>query len=284
MGKTKWLAAAALAFAAQAGAAPNAVVEAVQYPAWLERGGATVPLTPGTELRASDRLRTGDKARVRMKLGEGSTVKLGERANFALERAEPGNVFRASLAVVTGAFRFTTDALNKAGLREVDIRVRDVTAGVRGTDLWGRSNDEGDLVCLLEGRIQVGSVGYPSVTLDTPLDFYQRKRDAGPSVSKVDPAKVEEWARETEMEPNGAVGSIGGRWRVVAATVGDRDAAQEIHRELRAKGYPAEVAGPERGQFVVEVPGLAGEAEARALAISIRAIRGVSLPTIHPAR
>ncbi len=36
---------------AMAGAwAENATVEAVQYPAWLDRGGSTVPLTPGTAL------------------------------------------------------------------------------------------------------------------------------------------------------------------------------------------------------------------------------------------
>lgn len=285
MGMTKKLLAAfGMALCTGAGAAPAVVVEAVQYPAWLERNGATVALAPGIAIEPRDRLRTGSNARVRLKLAEGSTVKLGEKAQFAVEKAEDAGVFRASLTVLTGAFRFTTDALNKSGLREVDIRVRDVTAGVRGTDLWGRSNDEGDLVCLLEGRIQVGSEGYPTVTLDTPLDFYQRKRDAGPSVSKVDPQKVEEWARETEMQQDGPIGTVGGRWRVVAATVADRGAAMEIDRELRANGYPAEVAGPHQGRFVVRIPGLAGEAEARALAAAILAVKGVSLPSIQPIR
>jgi len=65
-----------LAFHAPAHAQP-AVVEAVQYPAWLERGGNAVPLTPGTALQSRDRLRTGANARVQLKLPEGSAVKLG---------------------------------------------------------------------------------------------------------------------------------------------------------------------------------------------------------------
>jgi hypothetical protein len=55
-----------------------------------------------------------------------------------------------------------------------------VTAGIRGTDLWGKSNDARDLVCLLEGKISVGAEGHPAVTLDQPLDFYQNPRDGSP--------------------------------------------------------------------------------------------------------
>src|SRR6187399_1932413 len=115
-------------------AAP-AVVEAVQYPAWLERDGRSVPLTPGTALQANDQLRTGNNARVQIKLGEGSTVKLGEKAKFQIERIEARGIFKATLNVLTGAFRFTTDALKKKIERDVSIKAKNVTAGVRGTDL-----------------------------------------------------------------------------------------------------------------------------------------------------
>ncbi|HEY2628072.1 MAG TPA: FecR domain-containing protein, partial [Usitatibacter sp.] len=109
--------------------AENATVEAVQYPAWLDRGGNTVPLTPGTPLQADDKLRTGGNARVQVKMGEGSTVKLGENAQFVVERIENRGVFRAALGVLTGAFRFTTNALRKSQQRDISIKVRGVTAG-----------------------------------------------------------------------------------------------------------------------------------------------------------
>ena len=166
------LACALLLGANIANAAP-AVVEAVQYPAWLERGGNAVPLTPGTALQAQDRLRTGTNARVQLKMPEGSAVKLGENAQFVIERVEDRGVFRAALSVLAGAFRFTTDAARKATKRDIEIKVKNATAGIRGTDLWGKSTDERDIVCLLEGKITVGSEGHPTVTLDQPLDFYQ---------------------------------------------------------------------------------------------------------------
>src|SRR3989442_2095045 len=226
---------------AGAGAAPAqpAVVEAVQFPAWLERGGRAVPLTPGTALKAQDKLVTGGKARVQVKMGEGSSVKLGENAKFVIETVDNRGVFRTALAVLEGAFRFTTDALRKSQKREVSIKVKNVTAGIRGTDLWGKSTGERDLVCLLEGKISVGSEGHPTVTLDQPLDFYQKPRDGAPSVAKVDEKQIAVWALETEISKEGPAARVGGGWRVVAATFAARDQALALNRTLRASGYPA---------------------------------------------
>jgi hypothetical protein len=259
--------------------AQTATVEAVQYPAWLDRGGASVPLVPGTRLQPRDVLRTGENARVRLRMGEGSAVKLGERAHFVIESAENRNVFRSTLSVLAGAFRFTSDALNKRP-RDVSIRAKTVTVGIRGTDLWGKSSGDRDLVCLLEGRITVGAEGHPQVTLDQPLDFYQKPRDAAPSVAKVDPKTLGEWAAETELSADGAGASRQGRWRVVAAVKPRRDAALDLNRRLRAAGYPAELVQKE-GSFAVQVTRLAGEREAQALISAIRAIEGVELPTAN---
>jgi hypothetical protein len=271
------LAASLLSTALQA--ASPAVVEAVQYPAWLERDGQSVPLTPGTALRADDRLRTGGNARVQLKLGEGSAVKLGENANFRIERIESKGIFRATLNVLSGAFRFTTDALKRKSGRDVNIQVKNVTVGVRGTDLWGKSDDARDLVCLLEGKISVGSQGHPQVTLDTPLDFYQKPRDGAPQVAKVAAKQIEQWAQETEISKDGAAARAGGKYRVIAATFAKRDEALALNRTLRQQGYPAAVTSGKEG-YGVEVSGLAGEAEARALAASIGKVKGVASPKI----
>jgi hypothetical protein len=271
---------ACLLFAPGAAPAQPAVVEAVQYPAWLERGGRAVPLLPGTALQPRDQLRTGGNARVQLKLGEGSAVKLGENARFTVERVEDRGVFRAALLVVAGAFRFTTDRLAGNRKRDIAIKVRTVTAGVRGTDLWGKSTDERDLVCLLDGRITVGSDGHPEVTLDQPLAFYQRPRDGAPQVSKVDQKQIDEWAKETEIPTDGAAARVGGRWRVIAAKYESRDPALAMGRRLRAGGYPAEVTGPQGGVYAVQIPGLAGESEARALMAGLRSLPGVAIPSV----
>ena len=259
--------------------AENATVEAVQYPAWLDRGGNTVPLTPGTALQAEDKLRTGGNARVQLKMGEGSTVKLGENAQFVIERIENRSVFRAALSVITGAFRFTTDALRRSQQRDIAIKVRNVTAGIRGTDLWGKSTDARDLVCLLEGKISVGSEGHPNVTLDQPLDFYQKPRDGEPAVAKVDAKQVEIWSAETDISKDGPAARKGGPWRVIAAVYPARDEALAMNRLLRANGYPSEL-GKRDNLTTVVVPGLAGEAEARALMANLRTIPGILSPTV----
>jgi len=259
-----------------------ALVEAVQYPAWLERSGRSVPLTPGTPLQAADRVFTGDGARVLVTFPDGSTVKLGEKALFGVEKSEGGEVFRAALSVVTGAFRFTTDPAAKAQAREVTIRVRNLTAGIRGTDLWGRATDDTGMVCLLEGSITVASDGHPTLTLGGPLDSYERKRDTAPVVVKVSAAKAQEWAQETELQKEAAVGRIGGRWRVIAGVFASRAEAQGLNRMLRSEGYPSEVTGGGSGPFAVQITGLAGEIEARSLIGSLRSFRGVTLPSVMP--
>src|SRR5258706_4080995 len=217
----------------------SAVVEAVQYPAWLERGGNTVPLTPGTVLQSQDRLRTGGNARVQLKLAEGSAVKLGENAKFTIERVENRGIFRATLNVLTGAFRFTTDALKKSQPRDVTIKVKNVTAGIRGTDLWGKSTDERDLVCLLEGKISVGSEGHPTVTLDNPLDFYQKPRDGAPQVAKVDSKQIDQWAAETEIAKDGAAARAGAPSRVGASHHSPLHPTLALNPPHRSRGFAA---------------------------------------------
>lgn len=273
------LAASMLALGAGSAFAQTAVVEAVQYPAWLERGGSAVPLAPGTTLQPADRLRTGANARVQLKMAEGSAVKLGENAQFSIDKSESRGFFRATLSVLSGAFRFTTDAARKATKRDIAIHVKNVTAGIRGTDLWGKSTDERDLVCLLEGKIAVGAEGHPTVTLDQRLDFYQKPRDGAPAVAKVDEKQIAIWSQETEISKDGPAARLGGKWRVTAASFPARDEALALNRTLRASGYPSEVGGRE-GEFTVAVRGIAGESEARALMANLRNVKGVQVPTI----
>src|SRR4051812_14373703 len=98
MVRTAVLLALACAFAGDA-AAQALRVEAVQSPAWLERDARSVPLAAGTVLQPRDRLTTGSNARVQLLLAEGSAVKLGENAQFVIERAEDRGIFRAALDV-----------------------------------------------------------------------------------------------------------------------------------------------------------------------------------------
>ena len=147
---TRFLPIAALAvaaFAANAQERAQAVVEGVQMPAWVERDGARVPLAPGASLRSNDTLRTGADARLLVKLADGSAVKLGENAQLRLTTIETrkDSVFVSVMNVAQGAFRFTTEILARARRRDVSVTVATVTAGIRGTDLWGKAAADRDI-------------------------------------------------------------------------------------------------------------------------------------------
>jgi hypothetical protein len=191
----------AMLFALPALAQPAAVVENVKAPAWLERDGARSPLTVGAELKKGDSIRTDLGARVLLKLAEGSAVRLGENAALRIDDLQPQKegFFKAALRVLQGAFRFTTDALSKSKKRDVSITVGTVTAGIRGTDLWGKSDGGRETVCLIEGKISVRAAGEKSVALDKPRQFYRRDKGRALPVGFVTPEQLAEWAKETEI-------------------------------------------------------------------------------------
>jgi hypothetical protein len=280
-----WLATALAIAATGAAAAPAAVVEAVQMPAWVERGEIAAvrryPLAPGMELRGGDELRTGAGARVYVKLAEGSLVKLGENASLRILEVAPerGGVFKALLQVIEGAFRFTTDLLARERRRDVSIRVASVTAGIRGTDLWGKSMPEREVVCLIEGAIEVGADGEAPVRLDQPRQFYERVKGAARPVGFVEPTQLAMWARETEIAEGGGAARRGGPWKLTLARAANQSAALELYDRLRDAGYAARIHPVKAGaghEYLVRIAGLASKADAEALGAQLRGTAGVS--------
>ena len=268
-------------------AATGAVVEGVQMPAWLERGdGRKVPLSPGMELRPGEQVRSGANARVLVKLSEGSLVKLGENGLLRVDELKPdeGGIFRAALKVAEGAFRFTTDVVMKHRRRSVNITVATVTAGIRGTDLWGKSNpNDRQVVCLIEGKIEVGADGEKPVTLDQPRQFYQRNQGETAPVGFVEPQMLGQWALETEIAAGQGAARTGGKWKVTLASSDTQDGALSVYDQVRAGGYaaqihPAVVAG--RRVYNVRVGNLPSREEADALAAQLRGRMGVGEPRV----
>ena len=268
----------------QAFAQPAAVVDGVQMPAWLEREGKRTPLAPGMELRAGDRIISGNGARVLVKLAEGSVVKLGENGRLVFSEMQPGkDLFKATLQILEGAFRFTTELVGKGRKREVNVRVSQVTAGIRGTDFWGRSRAERQIVCLIEGAIDVGADGEQAVRLDKPLQFYQRDKGKTQPVGNVDPAQIAQWGRETEIEEGKGAARRGGRFSVVLAEADNRAAVLPVHEKAREAGYPSQIAQRKEGEkivYAVRIRQLASRVEAQALADQLKGKLGVKEPRV----
>jgi hypothetical protein len=268
----------------QAFAQAAAVIDGVQMPAWRERDGNRVPLVPGMELRAGDRILTGKEARVLVKLSEGSVVKLGENGTLRFAELQPSKeLFRAALQVLEGAFRFTTDLAAKARKREVTVRVEQVTIGIRGTDFWGRSRAERQIVCLLEGAIEVGAAGEQPVTMDKPRQFYRRDKGKTEPVGFVEAKQLEQWALETDIQAGKGALRSGGRFSVQLAQADKEEPLRAIRDQLHQEGYPVEIAQRKQGDklaHIVRIRQLPSREEAQALADQLKGKFGVKDPKV----
>jgi cell division septation protein DedD len=231
------------------------------------------------ELRAGDRITTGDGSRVLVKLSEGSVVKLGENGKLVITEVQPAKeLFRAALQVLEGAFRFTTDAAAKARKRDVKVAVEQVTIGIRGTDFWGRSRSDRQVVCLIEGAIEVGAAGEQAVKMDQPRQFYRREKGKTQPVGLVEAKQLEQWASETEIESGKGALRRGGRFTVQLAAEDKQEAARAIRRRLNEAGYAAEIAPRKEGDkivHVVRIRQLPSREEAQALANRLKGKYGV---------
>jgi len=274
----------AMAFAvlaAAATAAPQAVVDAVQAPAWREREGRAEALAPGMELRSRDRVRTGAGARAYLRLGDGSVVKLGEHGELRADRLGPSEkrFYSAALDVAKGAFRFTTDRVARLSQRDISIRVATVTAGVRGTDLWGKTEPEKDFVCLLEGRISVRHQDGDSREMSEPLSFYVAPRGQSPKgIGKANLEQVKKWAAETEIAAGAGAATRRGKWKLLLGNEESAHAVLALYDRARLAGFAAAIRP--RGddvalRYEVLLRGFADRAEAAALAGRLKAQTGI---------
>jgi len=236
------------------------------------------------ELRAGDQVVTGAGSRLLVKLADGSSVKLGENGQLRFAELSPTReLFKAALNVLEGAFRFTTDLVAKNRKREVSIRAAQVTAGIRGTDVWGRSRKDNEIVCLIEGEVEVAAEGEQPVTMNQPLQFYRRIEGKAQPIGAVEPKQLEQWAAETDLQPGKGGARRGGRFSVLLATADEQNAALAIYDELRNAGYAAElwpVKQAEKLVYIVRIRQLPSRAEANALINQLRGKFGITEPKV----
>ena len=264
-----------------------AVVDSVQMPAWIERDGVRQALEPGKILQNRDHIITGADARVMIQLAEGSAVKLGENAQLDVNALglRDKRVFTAALDVARGAFRFTTGVFSaRHKQRAVNVRIATITAGIRGTDLWGSSDAERDLICLIEGQISVFHALDEARQVSEPLAIYQAARGEAPALTGVaDARQLALWAAQTEIEPGAAYVRRGGKWKVELATEESPDAALALYDRARAAGFavrikPLPVAGGYH--YAIRVTQLPSRVEAELLASKLAGVLDLASPSV----
>jgi len=263
-------------------------VEALQMPAWLERGGVLSALEPGIILQPGDKLISGANARLLLKMDDGSLVKLGEKAELNIDKLIPAEeeqgFFEATLRLIKGAFRFTTSTLGEKRRRQVSVSIGSITAGIRGTDIWGSSTVEKDILCLIEGKITAKRAGEPEFKMQDPLSFYivPKNKPALP-VAPVPEEKLAKWANETELQDASGILSIDGKWAVNLMSVTNNASVRPIMASLTAAGYAAQIESTVikgRNWYRLKVSGFKTRQDASAFAKTIEGTHGIVSPWI----
>jgi hypothetical protein len=241
------------------------------------------PMQAGAWLSPGDRLSTGKDARVVLDMPDSSTVKLGEQVKFEIQELQPAQAnqpFRGFLRVLAGAFRYTTSPSGKTKARQLNIQVGTATIGIRGTDVWGKSGRKQDMVCLLEGKIEISRQGEAAVPMQDLLSVYTAapKKPANP-LSKVDTATVQTLALETELSPGRGVMQRGGMYGVYLYSERTTAKAERRKKRLWRDGYAAEVYAVTttdgKARYRIAIPYFASVEDARAAAAKMAKLYGI---------
>ncbi len=258
-------------------AAPDAVVEGIQLPAWVTRDGKRQPLAIGTELQNSDEVSTGGNSRLLLRLGDGSVVKLGENGRLQLSdlvQKRKQGFLAATLKVLEGAFRFTTEAAVKArGSRDITVQFPTITAGIRGTDIWGKNLGDKEVVVLIEGKITVTRTGDQPVEMKDPLTYLQAPKTGAATVEAVPMEQLKAWAAETEISDGAGALRKGGRWKLYLGNYQQQLEALSLYDSLRREGYPVRIqpGQADGGQiYRLRLAGFSSEQEANALGARLK--------------
>jgi len=235
-------------------AAPDAVVEGIQLPAWVTRDGKRQPLAIGTELKSNDEVSTGDSSRLLLRLGDGSMVKLGE--NGKLQLSDLAQKRKEGFLAATLKVQFPT-----------------VTAGIRGTDIWGKNLGDKEVVVLIEGKITVTRAGDQPVEMKDPLTYLQAPKTGAATVEAVVMEQLKAWAAETEIADGTGALRKGGRWKLYLGSYQQQLEALSLYDSLRREGYPVRIQPQQAdgGQlYRLRLAGFSSEQEANALGARLK--------------
>ena len=133
-------------------------------------GGENRVLQPGSIVAMDDTLVTLENSRVEIKLIDGTTLTLGEKATLRINAL----IFNQSDAAVSrlaifveGAMRMLSGRISAKDGADVQVNTPASALAVRGTDFWTGPIDGQFGVLLVEGEVNVRTLG-GEVTLSEP--------------------------------------------------------------------------------------------------------------------
>jgi hypothetical protein len=157
----------------------------------------------GLRLHAGDEVRTGRNGKAYIGFPDNSRVKLGVRSDFLIQEWQiEESIFSSTLRMLKGAFRYTAGAL-QSGLtrRQTTFKTNTAVLGVRGTDFWGRVDDNKTFFLLIEGSVQVAHPFEQPMVYDKAGYAIDIQADSISNPQALTMDEIAPLAAETDIQP-----------------------------------------------------------------------------------
>ena len=237
-------------------------VEAIQGPAWIERGGIPAPLPAGLALEAGDFLHSGVDGRIIVSFPDDSRLQLGENADALLEGYRVADA-RTLVTIAHGAYRLSTTPPVDGKRRDIQLKTRALAIDIRHADMWGTTAENSDTACLREGRVVV------------MRDNKLRSLEEAPACldGAITQQEADQQLQQTALISGHGTNRADGTWKVNVMSLAKRDGLAKLLAQLHAAGYPAEIIKVQVKQkkfFRLRIAGLAGKSDAMHLATRLK--------------
>lgn len=154
----------------------------------------------GMILEKGDTIYTGRRGRVYIDFPDNSRIKLGARAHFLIKDwGEKEGVFSSALSIFQGAFRYTAGLIRGYTARQTTVTTKTAVLGVRGTDFWGRVEEDKTFFLLLEGEVSLTPIHGAKTTYNQALYAVNITDDAISQPQSLDMKVIAPLAAETEI-------------------------------------------------------------------------------------
>lgn len=160
-------------------------VARVQGTATAATGGLTRSLAADSTVFVGDVIATGEASRLLIRLGEGTTITLGDRSSITIEQPETAEL-GGLVDVLRGVFVATTRAIADLGRNSLTVKTPGAVLGVRGTTVWGEQGADRLGVAMLAGTQVIVTSAYGTVVLD-------RVNDGTDVIAGEPPTPVKTW-------------------------------------------------------------------------------------------
>jgi hypothetical protein len=127
------------------------------------------PLGRGAVIFVGDRVATGAKTRLRLRMINGATITLGDNSAIVIEATEREKGGSSILRSLQGVLLAVTAALTPSDKETMTIKTSEAVLGIRGTTVWLQQETGHIGAIMLSGSSVVVQSPLGTVELSTPL-------------------------------------------------------------------------------------------------------------------